>query len=134
MIGTQNIFPWRFFKKWFKNSDIWLKYSREFYHIPLWKKNHFLSLFQKQQWLKNLVLMKIFKPLIKDSHSWLNLQFPKTYILKLYKNYTLFIFYKNLVYKNIKPWNCSKIKNFVAILLVAISISFEGLGKNRTFL
>ena len=43
--------------------------------------------------------------------------------------YTLFIFYKNLVYKNIKPWNRSKIKNIVVILLVAISISFEGFRK-----
>ena len=41
---------------------------------------------------------------------------------------TLFIFYKNLVYKNIKAWNCSKIKNIVVISLVAISISFEGFG------
>ena len=34
---------------------------------------------------------------------------------------TLFVFYKNLVYKNIKPWNRSKIKNVVVILPVAIS-------------
>ena len=38
---------------------------------------------------------------------------------------TLFIFYKNLVYKNIKAWDRSKIKNIVVILLVAIFISFE---------
>ena len=47
---------------------------------------------------------------------------------------TLFIFYKNLVYKNIKPWNCWKIKNTVVILLVAISISFEDFRKTMTFL
>ena len=47
---------------------------------------------------------------------------------------TLFIFYKNLVYKNIKVWNCSKIKNIVVISLVVISISFEGFGHKITFL
>ena len=47
---------------------------------------------------------------------------------------TLFIFYKNLVYKNIKAWNCSKFKNIVVILLVVISISFEGFGQKMMFL
>ena len=47
--------------------------------------------------------------------------------------YTL-LFYKNLVYKNIQAWNRSKIKNIVVILLVAISISFEGFGQKMTFL
>ena len=47
---------------------------------------------------------------------------------------TLFIFYKNLVYKNIKAWNRSKIKNIVVILLVAISVSFEGFDQKMTFL
>ena len=46
---------------------------------------------------------------------------------------TLFMFYKNLVCKNIKPWNCSEIKNIVVILLVAISIFFEGFRKIMTF-
>ena len=48
--------------------------------------------------------------------------------------HTLFIFYKDLVFKNIKAWNCSRIKNIVVILLVAISISFEGFGQEMTFL
>ena len=47
---------------------------------------------------------------------------------------TLLFSYKNLVYKNIKALNCSKIKNIAVILLVAISISFEGFGKEMTFL
>ena len=47
---------------------------------------------------------------------------------------TLFFFYKNLVYKNIKASKCSKIKNVVVILLVAISISFEGFKNKMTFL
>ena len=42
--------------------------------------------------------------------------------LKLY----LFVSHKKLVYKNIKASKCPKIKNVVVILLVAISISFEG--------
>ena len=46
-------------------------------------------------------------------------------------NITLF-FYKNLVYRNIKPLNSSKIKNIVVILLVAIS--FKGFRKKMTFL
>ena len=60
----------------------------------------------------------------------------QAYILskQLGKESTLFIFYKNLVYKNIKPWNSSKIKNAVVILLVAIFISFEGFRKKMTFL
>ena len=41
--------------------------------------------------------------------------------------YTLLFFYKNLVFKNFKASNCSKIKNIV-ILLVAVSISFGGFG------
>ena len=45
-----------------------------------------------------------------------------------------FFSYKNLVYKNIKAWNCFKIKNIVVILLVAISISFEGFGQKMMFL
>ena len=45
---------------------------------------------------------------------------------------TLFILYKNLVYKNIKAWNCSKIKNIVVILLVAIFIFFEGFDQKMT--
>ena len=47
---------------------------------------------------------------------------------------TLFIIYKNLVYKNIKAWNHSKIKIIVIILLVAISISFHGFSQKMTFL
>ena len=43
-------------------------------------------------------------------------------------------FYKNLVYKNIKASKCLEIKNIVVLLLVAISISFEGFGKKVTFL
>ena len=44
-----------------------------------------------------------------------------------------FIFYKNLVYKNFKAWNNSKIKNIVVILLLAISISFKGFNKKWCF-
>ena len=47
--------------------------------------------------------------------------------------HTLFFFYKNLVYKNIKASKCPKIKNVVVVLLVAISISFEGFEKKMTF-
>ena len=47
---------------------------------------------------------------------------------------TLFFFYKNLVHKNVKALKCPKIKNVVVILLVAISISFEGFEKKMTFL
>ena len=47
----------------------------------------------------------------------------------MWKRTTLFFFYKNLVYKNIKASKCPKIKNVVVILLVAISISFEGFEK-----
>ena len=43
----------------------------------------------------------------------------KYFLQKLYA----FFSYKNLVYKNVKAWNCSKIKNIAVILLVAISIS-----------
>ena len=39
-----------------------------------------------------------------------------------------------LVYKNIKAWNCSKIKNIVVILLVAISLSFKGFSQKMTYL
>ena len=42
---------------------------------------------------------------------------------------TLFFFYENLVYKNIKASNISKIKNIVVISLVAVSVSFEGFEK-----
>ena len=45
-----------------------------------------------------------------------------------------FFFYKNLVYKNVKASKCPKIKNVVVILLVAISISFEGFEKKMMFL
>ena len=41
----------------------------------------------------------------------------------------LALFYKNLVYKNIKASKCPEIKNVVVILIVAISVSFEGFEK-----
>ena len=49
------------------------------------------------------------------------------YAIKTEKYY-IFFFSKNLVYKNIKAPNRSKIKNIVVILLVAISI-FKTLDK-----
>ena len=51
------------------------------------------------------------------------LRFKKAnYVIRLFSN------------KNVKAWNCPKIKNIVVIVLVAISISFEGFGQKMTFL
>ena len=48
-----------------------------------------------------------------------------------YQTRVHFFFYKNLVYKNVRLQNCSKIKNIVVNLLVVISISFARLhGKS----
>ena len=42
-----------------------------------------------------------------------------------------FLFYKNLAYKNVMAYICSKFKDIVVILLVAIFISFQAFTPDK---